>query len=37
MFPSEAIADTLQTLIGGHVDFSILSVADAAPYADFRE
>jgi tripartite-type tricarboxylate transporter receptor subunit TctC len=35
--PFRGNPETLQNLIGGHVDFSILSVADAAPYADSRD
>jgi tripartite-type tricarboxylate transporter receptor subunit TctC len=35
--PFRGNPETLQALIGGHVDFSILSAADAAPYADSRE
>lgn len=35
--PFRGNPETLQALIGGHVDFSILSVADAAPYVDSKE
>ena len=35
--PFRGNPETLQALIGGHVDFSILSVADAGPYADSKE
>jgi tripartite-type tricarboxylate transporter receptor subunit TctC len=35
--PFRGNPETLQALIGGHVDFSILSVADAAPYIDSKE
>ena len=32
--PFKGNPEVLQNLMGGHVDFSILSVADAAPYAE---
>lgn len=32
--PFRGNPEVLQNLLGGHVDFSILSVADAAPYAE---
>jgi tripartite-type tricarboxylate transporter receptor subunit TctC len=35
--PFRGNPETLQAVIGGHVDFSILSVADAAAYADSKE
>jgi tripartite-type tricarboxylate transporter receptor subunit TctC len=35
--PFKGNADVTQALLGGHVDFSILSVADAAPYADSKD
>ena len=35
--PFKGNPEVTQALIGGHVDFSILSVADAAPYAASNE
>ena len=35
--PFRGNPDTLQALVGGHVDFSILSVADATPYVESKE
>jgi tripartite-type tricarboxylate transporter receptor subunit TctC len=35
--PFRGNPETLQALVGGHVDFSILSLADAAPYAESRD
>jgi tripartite-type tricarboxylate transporter receptor subunit TctC len=35
--PFKGNPEVTQALIGGHVDFSILSVADAAPYAASKE
>ena len=35
--PFRGNPETLQAVLGGHVDFSILSVADAAAYADSKE
>jgi tripartite-type tricarboxylate transporter receptor subunit TctC len=35
--PFRGNPETLQAVIGGHVDFSILSIADAAAYADSKD
>jgi len=35
--PFRGNPETLQAVIGGHVDFSILSVADVAAYADSKD
>src|SRR5258708_39382274 len=35
--PFKGNPEVTQALIGGHVDFSILSVADAAPYVDSKD
>jgi len=35
--PFRGNPETLQAVLGGHVDFSILSVADAAAYAESKE
>jgi tripartite-type tricarboxylate transporter receptor subunit TctC len=35
--PFRGNPETLRNIMGGHVDFSILSVADTAPYADSKE
>jgi len=35
--PFRGNPETLQNVIGGHVDFCIVSVADAAPFADLKE
>lgn len=35
--PFRGNPETLQAVLGGHVDFSILSVADTAAYADSKE
>ena len=35
--PFKGNPEVTQALIGGHVDFSILSVADAAPYAGSKD
>lgn len=35
--PFKGNPEVTQALIGGHVDFSILSVADAVPYAESKE
>src|SRR5258708_28144073 len=35
--PFKGNPEVTQALLGGHVDFSILSVADAAPYVDSKD
>ena len=35
--PFRGNPETVQALVGGHIDFSILSVADAAAYAESRD